>query len=871
MKKALVLFLVAALVFSAVPAGAASFSDLEETPYLTAITHLSNMGIIQGYEDGSYRPDEVMSRGEFAVVMAKLFGSEESQMVLPNPYFYDVPEDHFAKDSIIYCIHLGLMEGYGDGYFRPDQPITYTEAVKIMVCALGYYALAEYKGGYPTGFLTQANELSILKGIKTNGTESILRGEIAQLAYNALNIQLLEETSFGDGQGTSMETRGNTILTKYLKMDITQGIVNSNGYTKIEFIPDVGVDRFVIGDVTLLKNGRYQTEMLGMYGEAIYWKESGELVSLVSLDNRNRELILESDSILTAEDRAVTYEISEREQKASLSDTGRIIYNGTFSFDYDIEKIEDLTDGYLRMVDNDSDGSYDVVFVYEYQTYVVLDNAPASKVIRDKKDGSKILDLEDYEDVVFRDEEGKLLDYDSIGRMNILNIIQSEDYLECIVSNETKSGEITQITSGDKGDAYHIGDQAFLLSDSFAGNAERTAISVGDNVTLYLNAMGKIAYVEKGVDSGYRQAVLMGMHFEGGLEQVLQFKIFDRSNTVLILDAAQNIYVDGIKYKSGEDTGKIHEVLSVPECGVSQFILYKTDGDGKLREIYTASDDFTKDAKLYRTVPSGTIRYAPSASNFDGIANVDGNTWMLKLPEGDLQNMDADNFQVFSSSEFLNEQYQIEFYNTSKTKQIVDIVNVVGTTVPKRIAFDDALSVVGSVVQAVDENGDIVTKIKYYTAGNQQEAFVSENLPDAELPQKGQIVRISLDAEGRIDSTERYFDYLNDTWLFSTTYNNQSCSNYYGATARVVAAYVSYIQDGYIRLNFAKSVASEEEIATQESHRLSNGYTVYVVSNVGGEIRVRTGDSGDIELLDRVVIRTRAGAGRELYVLKQPS
>lgn len=871
MKRALVLCLTVSLLFSAIPVGAVSFSDLNGALYQTAITHLSNIGIIKGYEDGSFRPDEVMTRGEFAVVMANLFGAGEEQSIFPNPYFYDVPEEHFAKNSIIYCIHLGLMEGYGDGYFHPDQPITYAEAVKIMVSALGYYPLAVNKGGYPTGFLTQANELSVLKGIRKNASEKILRGEIAQLAYNALNVSLLEETSFGNNTG--LEAKGNTILSKYLKMDIVQGIVSSNGYTKIEFVPDISEEHILIGDTKLKKNGRYETEFLGMYAEAIYDKENEKLLSIVALDNKNRELILGGKDILSVEDDRIIYDSGDKDLNVSVSNARKVVYNGSFRFDYELSQLENLKDGYIRMIDNDNDNRYDVIFVNEFETFIVLDNVPSSKIIRDKKQGEKILDLEAYDNVIFRDSMGRLLDYDSIGKINILNVLRSPEYVECFVSNETKSGEILQITSGEKGAYYHIGTQAFLLSDSFSGSAENT-LSVGDNVTAYLGVDGTIAYAENVAVSGaYEQGVLMGLRFEDGLEQTLKVKLFCRDGTVTVADAAENLYINGDKYKSSDIAGltdalTYRNAQGIADRGVSQFVLYKTDTEEKIREIYTSSTDFSEDVKLYRTIPDSPLYYSSAASSFDGVANVDGNTWILKIPEGDLQDKSEEDFQIYSSADFVAAQYQIEFYNTLKTKQTADIVSLVGSAVPPDVAFDVALSVVTDIVQAVDKDGDIGTKIKYFTAGSLQEAFLADSFDRSRMPSKGQIIRLSLDRQGKINYIDRYFDYDTDKWIFGTSYKGQDTNNYFVATARIVAAYVTGIRDGYIRIGFKKEMVSEEEMACQESHRLSNGYLIYVVTKNADKFHVRKGNPEDIELLDRVVIRMRSGAGREIYVLK---
>ncbi len=870
MRKTISLLLIISLLLSAIPVGAASFSDMDENDFRIAVTQLSNLGVLKGYEDGSFRPDEVMTRGEFAVLMAKLFGAAEQQ--LTNSYFYDIPEEHFAKNSIVYCAQMNLMQGYGDGTFRPDQPITYSESVKIMVCALGYYTLAENKGGYPVGYLEQARDLSILKGISKNLTDRILRGEIAQLAYNALNVQLLEETTFGVHIG--LETQGNTILTKYMKMDLVRGIVQSNGYTKIEFVADVGEERIIVGDKTLIKDGNYREELLGMSTEAIYTTEDDRLVSIVALEDDNHLLTLNGGKLQSVEEGKLVYTEGEKDRKISVNMTRKVVHNGSFKFDYELSRLLELKDGYIRLIDNDGDNVYDVIFVYEYETFIVLDQAPSSKIIRDRKHGDKILDLEQYDYVVFRDTDGMLLDYDSIGRISILSVVRSEDYVECIVSNSTSNGEISEIVAGEDGDYYYIGSQALHLSDSFANSSENT-LSVGDYVTVYLDALGNIAYAEKSAADMYQQAVLMGLQFEGGLEQTLRLKMFLRNDQVTVMQAAEHLYVDGIKYTTGSEAGAITDALTyrnaqgVADRGVSQFVLYRTDEAGNIREIYTAANDFSGDAKFYHLIPSAAQYYSTATYTFGGVANVDANTWLIKLPSGDLSDKTSNDFQIFSRTDFVSAQYQIEFYITSKNQQIADIVCIVGTTLPPSVSYESALATIVDVVSAVDGDGDVRTKIKYYSEGSMQEGFVAESYTGAEVPKKGEIVRFGFDRYGDINFADRYFDINSDQWIFGTSHQNTSASNHYVATATVTAAYVTYFRDGYIRLGFAKEMVSEQEAQLQQSYSIASGFTVYVVTQTGDSFHVRRGDINDVELLDRVVLRTRSGAGREIYVIKQ--
>jgi len=87
-----------------------------------------NMGIIQGYEDGTFRPNANITRAEFAAIAARFMSSG-----------YDVEEDlftdianHWARESINDAAMAGWINGYEDGAFRPDAAITRAEAVTLV-------------------------------------------------------------------------------------------------------------------------------------------------------------------------------------------------------------------------------------------------------------------------------------------------------------------------------------------------------------------------------------------------------------------------------------------------------------------------------------------------------------------------------------------------------------------------------------------------------------------------------------------------------------------------------------------------------------------------------------------------------------------
>ena len=101
--------------------------------YAQAVNYLAKLGIITGYEDGSFRPEQAMSRAEFAAMIARFDEMEAADM---TP-FVDLTEQHWAHDYVISAYLKGWMSGYPTGEFRPESPITRAEVVMIVNRMLG--------------------------------------------------------------------------------------------------------------------------------------------------------------------------------------------------------------------------------------------------------------------------------------------------------------------------------------------------------------------------------------------------------------------------------------------------------------------------------------------------------------------------------------------------------------------------------------------------------------------------------------------------------------------------------------------------------------------------------------------------------------
>ena len=95
----------------------------------TSISSMSNGGYIKGYEDGTFRPANDITRAEFATLVLRFFDNTDAFAAVNN--FSDV-SGHWAQANIVKADALGLFNGYEDGTFRPDAYITRAEAMAVI-------------------------------------------------------------------------------------------------------------------------------------------------------------------------------------------------------------------------------------------------------------------------------------------------------------------------------------------------------------------------------------------------------------------------------------------------------------------------------------------------------------------------------------------------------------------------------------------------------------------------------------------------------------------------------------------------------------------------------------------------------------------
>lgn len=201
MKKflSLVLAMIMTMSLVTISAGATEYKDLtdkDEIKYEEAVAVLNRIGVITGYEDGSFRPETELTRGAAAKIIVSLMIGPDAASALPNnasPY-PDVPAGHTFAGVIGYCKTAGYISGYGDGTFKPANPLTGFAFAKMLLGAIGYKSNIE--GFVDTGWTMNVARIGNVAGlfdrISFDGAKAVTRDEACQLALNTLKATMVD-------------------------------------------------------------------------------------------------------------------------------------------------------------------------------------------------------------------------------------------------------------------------------------------------------------------------------------------------------------------------------------------------------------------------------------------------------------------------------------------------------------------------------------------------------------------------------------------------------------------------------------------------------------------------------------------------------
>ncbi len=766
------------------------FPDVTKTEkYYDAVQILNKLDIIKGYEDGTFGPMKNVTRAEFATMIIRFLGMSEavdnSKENLPFP---DIEGVDWAIGNIRAAKNLGIINGYEDGTFRPNNNVSFEEAVKMIVCTLGYEYFSQPGANWYDKYINSATKLGILKnavgGIKTPATRSC----ISQLLYNSLEVEIMENN----------EITEYTPLDTYLRIQKYTGVITSNGLTSTSGDVYLNENTILVDDREFHVDNIEEYKSLMGAKVTVYYKENrrtdrDEVVILKILSGE--AVKISAREVLSTSSTQIKYYVEETDttKTVKLEEDNVVIYNGRLYGETEEDSaffggmIPDV--GTLEFVDTNKNGSADVIYIEAYEMYYVSLVTSATYTITDKLTPSDsprtlVLDQEDgeeYDEIYFYDESGKETTFSKIKKGNVLAVRTTNDGEVIKVTILTKN-VLGTVSSAKEGQTATIEGTKYNFSYAapwFSGDEdEMPEPQKGDEGRYFLDINGDIfLYDKSAVTHTYQYGFLLAVAIdedEDG-DEYMQAKVLNTSGGRDIIDFQKKTTINGWQvgtdYDEAEGRFETTAALSKngnfgSDMGVKQLIKYTTttkNGAKTFDEIITVTDETVIDEK--QAVEDEILtRY----DVFDGSENATYSSSTLKVGSYSAKlsstkvfivPTDAtktDKYKVGSTSSLKSTGNTVAVYDVSSTA--AKVVVIYGASSAQPVNYNTA------VCRLVEDpwNDDDRWSVKVYDHKNKKEQTYLISDDSAEFVENlkaGDLVRFSLDSDGYRKIDEEYVLY----------------------------------------------------------------------------------------------------------------
>ena len=810
------LFLTVCVMLTSVvlPAFAVSFTDLPETnKAYTAVNVLNKLGVINGYEeDGGFKfkPENNVTRAEFTAMLLRTRGlGAIGSTSLENPPFPDVstPDVSWAIGNIRTAREMSIINGYDDGTFKPNNNVLYEEAVKMIVCALGYGEMSAEGTEWYSKYMTSANNLGFLKDAGGAVGTPATRATIASMLYNCLEVKLAENNTITN----------KTVLEDDLQLAKNIGIIASNAETGLDFSQPNLKDNEIQIRTFDEKEAKYKTltyvvdnaeEYKDMLGNQItfYYEEDRAndiRTVLLSTVRKSKKMTIDAASLDLDNCSSSTiayFEDDDEDESTALkiASDSRVIYNGKL---YDAlgenSKYSDFYKGTaslplvgeITLLDQDDDKTYDVIFIDKYETYIVSSITASTYTIVDNvlrkglSDNKLVLKSSANDEIKYLTEDGAESSFGAIKKNSVLavkrsNVAAGDIKTEVVVTNKTVSGTVKGISSKKRitinSKEYEYSPIAPWVSPISGATVELTEPAMGDSGTFYLDMNGKIiAYNKNVTTTNQKYAYIMDAHLNEDiidgdtltLNLLMQdgkkkkFKLYEK--TKLNGDSRDTMrqILDELEATAGLYDSQ-YQYGTITNLDVQQLIKYTTttyNNETVIDEIVTVTSDTllaggqaVENEKLtfYKPIDvSGDMIYYSSSKQLQkGTKTINiGSATVFSVPEN------RSDIDSYSKTNLANsKRYYVGLYDVSGTTAKVVVVYS-GADNSEEVVPTSPVMLVTGISKEINasEDEEIMYKLTGYVSGKETSYWMS---PSSEAVidtlEEGDVIRVGKDRDG---------------------------------------------------------------------------------------------------------------------------
>lgn len=709
MKKLMATVMSVVMLFTMpITVGAASFADVSETDKnYEAIEILTALDLIEGYEDGAFKPQETITRAEAIAIIDRMLGLRSAVGQITTAY-KDVPASHWASGYIAVGTAQGIIAGHGDGTFRPEDPVTYEQMIKMIVYAMGFGPMANQTSTYPANVLTIGSQYGVTDSVNAVTGKSALRGDVAQLIYNALDEPLMVFGGIGSNGPIYRIDEDTNILNQYLHIVKVEGIIIGNDYgenvknkrVRIYDDKEEEVFDFYIGNSNA-SDYLGQNVVVYAYDEA--YNNENEIVAISAKSGRNKvTTITDMDLIDSYENGRLEYYKdydAKRTSRINVSNKAIFVYNGSTRVPANIEETLKIREGSISFLDNDCDGDADFVFIDEFEDIVVDSVTNTGRILG--KDNFGSLSFDDEDEVIIT-LDGENITVDELQEYDVLSVYANMDetaYRVVVTRNEIVDGTVRSIDSEEN--RYQIGSEWYKFCPCYTGATPE----LSDTGVYYLNANGNIVYMSTQSSSSSRNYALVMNIAEDydRLKDALVVRFIDKDGRIQTLDFSSKATYrkDGKKIRISEvqdevyKTALIHSVVEI-----------RTNSRSEVTHMEVLSPDHGVRKYTYDKY-EGFFNQYPLSRNVV-IFNTDGNSQVLT----------QDMVEIIDRSALSHDEDYVASIYLNNNGEIAVIVMNEGTAT---VAGDAGLFVVTKASTKLNKYDEIATAITGYFVGEYNE------------------------------------------------------------------------------------------------------------------------------------------------------
>lgn len=753
---------------------------------------LHDLGVI----DADIQFDQTMSRAEFADTFIKFLNNKLTDTKdISN--IADVEEDYVYASSIGSILNFGYMSLDEKNRFFPGSAVTYSDAVKALVRALGYDPLVTTKGSNVNEYTKCANQI----GIKIAGkaaNDALTYRDVIQMLFSALEVNILEPKSYSAGDTEYTNRSGETPLSAWYNVYVTEGIMyNVERGTASLIYESMDKEDVRIGENIYGVGKVNAAEFLG-YAVKGYYYGSGtnaenELVSVIPLYGRNDITSIYAEDIVSFEKNILSVETGKDKKNYNISPSFDIIYNGEVVSAENRKKAFDIENGTVLINKVNYAGVDTVVIVNAYDNYVVGTIDKSSKTIYDKLNNNKKLELnENVKTIKIKDADGNIVDFESIKAGDVLSVAESlgSKRINIVRSSKTIRGNLSERGAvGTKNEYIKLDGVTYYVAKNYR-DSNTNSINLNSVVSISLDPWEKVADISAVSSTGYKIAILKAVAKSNGIDSKgLSMKIFDRNGKMSVYKAIDRVVIDNYRTKDADDAERV--LTAVTGVSVYQPIRYILNSDGLIANIdttyYNESAGESEESLRYiwrsykndyTTRGYGTdIQYMYWANkNFGRKFFADQWMTLMKLPRQDTAD---DKFFITEAEWVSGRYYYVDALAVGRDNFCADVViqyydATEGSTEGQTIRY----GLVTDVVYALDDDGGSAYRISYIDAygGGTRTRFVDSScsITDAASIKQGDentyrisegdFVCFSTDAAEMIAKAEVIYDAETGMW-----------------------------------------------------------------------------------------------------------